>query len=86
MSSLLERFGCDRPGTIGFRPQNAACSPDDRHKADVWALAVGWMAGVGVAPRGSKDQRVQFENTLYEPTMRHQSPLTLFLSGFAAKG
>jgi len=69
MSPLLKRLGRDRPGTIGFRPQNAACSPDDRHKADVWALAVGWMAGVGVAPRGSKDQREQFENSLYEASI-----------------
>ncbi len=65
-SPLLEWLGCDRPGTIGFRPQTAACSPDARHKADVWALAVGLMAGVGVAPRVLKNQRVQFEKSLYD--------------------
>ena len=37
----LLRLGRDRPNTPGYRPQNAVCSVEERHHADVWTLAVG---------------------------------------------
>ena len=60
----LLRLGRDRPNTPGYRPQNKACSVVDRHQADVWALAVGWLEGVGLVPHltGSAEQ---FEKDLY---------------------
>lgn len=60
---MLKRLGQDRPGTKGFRPQNTARNHDERQKADLWALGVGWLEGVGVAP--CADTSVQFEERLY---------------------
>ena len=61
--SLL-RLGLARPGTPGNRPQNAVQTFAERHQADVWALAVGWLEGVGLVPHltGCADQ---FEQDLY---------------------
>ncbi len=61
----LLRLGRDRPNTPGYRPQNAVCSVEERHHADVWALAVGWLEGVGLVPH-LKSSAELFETELYE--------------------
>jgi serine/threonine protein kinase len=61
--SLL-RLGLPRPGTPGNRPQNTVHSFKERHQADVWALAVGWLEGVGLVPY-SKGSAHTFEEGLY---------------------
>ena len=59
----LKRMGKDRPGTPGLRPQSIALDHHARQQADLWALGVGWLEGVGVAP--SPDTCEQFEKRLY---------------------
>jgi hypothetical protein len=62
----LLRLGRDRPNTPGYRPPNGVGRFDDRHQADVWALAVGWLEGVGLVTHLHKGSVEQFEKDLYE--------------------
>jgi serine/threonine protein kinase len=79
----LLRLGRDRPNTPGFRPQNAVCSFEERHQADVWALAVGWLEGVGLVPH-MKSSAEQFEKDLYESRQSFEQ-FTLFIQNFIGK-
>ena len=60
----LKLIGSDRPGTPDYRPQNEAHGHEERHKADMWGLAVGWLAGVGCKPIGGNFSA--FEESLYK--------------------
>jgi serine/threonine protein kinase len=62
--SLL-RLGSSRPNTTGYRPESIVSSLDERHQADVWALAVGWLKGVVLFPN-SRGSAEEFENNLYK--------------------
>ncbi len=62
--SLL-RLGRSRPNTPGYRPEREVKNFDERHQADVWALAVGWLKAVVHVPH-SKNAVNQFEKHLYQ--------------------
>jgi hypothetical protein len=62
--SLL-RLGRSRPNTPGYRPEHEVKNFDERHQADAWALAVGWLKAVVHVPH-SKDSVKQFEKDLYQ--------------------
>ena len=79
----LLRLGRDRPNTPGYRPENAVCSLEERIQADVWALAVGWLEGVGLVPH-LKSSAVQFEKDLYESRKSFEQ-FTLFIKNLIGK-
>ena len=62
------RMGGSRPGTIGFRPpkcrSNSGISGPD-YAGDLWSLAVGWCAVLGVFPGRTREDCRKFENELY---------------------
>ena len=60
----LKQLGLARQGTCGYRTEHDAVTSDERHNADLWALAVGWLAGVGLRPSTKEDGK-KIEEMLY---------------------
>ena len=62
---ILLRLGQSRPNTPGYRPEREVNNFNERHQADLWALAVGWLKAVVPVPH-SKALVKQFEDDLYQ--------------------